>query len=171
MKKLFRLFVLISFALSTLAGCEQSTQLRTATISEITTAGSENYGVRVNFSDDSRLEGKGVDVQIKFNKTGLITMWQENQAKFDYEILESDEWYSLTTIFTVKDNPENVNTERFELNEEANAKTYLFNYKGDRGIEVTFRAVAGDKQENAYKTGEILVDSTPISNQFTLKIK
>ncbi len=171
MKKRFRLLMIVAFAFSTLAGCEHSTQLRTATISEITAAGSENYGVRVNFLDDTRLEGKGVDVQIKFNKKGTITMWQENQEKFDYEILESDEWYSLTTIFTIKDKIENSNTENFELNEEARTKTYLFNYKGEGGIEVTFRAVAGDKQENAYKLGEILVDSTPISDQFTLKIK
>lgn len=170
MKKIFKFAMFIVFA-SVLTGCEQSTQLRTASFSEITSAGSENYGVRVSFLNDSRLDGKGVDVQIKFNKKGTITMWQENQEKFDYEILDSDEWYSMTTIFTIKDNPENANTETFETHEKAVSRTYLFNYKGEGGIELTLRAVAGDKQENAYKTGEILVDSTPISDQFNLKIK
>jgi len=171
MKRLFKLSAIIFFAFSLLTGCEQSTQLRTASFNEITSAGSEDYGIRVSFASDDRLEGKGVDVQVKFNKTGTITMWQENEEKFEYEILESDEWYSMETIFTIKDKKENVNTEKFETHDKVTTKTYLFNYNGEGGIELTFRAVAGDIQENGYKTGQILLDSTPISNQFTLKIK
>lgn len=171
MKKIFRLIAIILFLTNVLAGCEQSTLLRTATISEITSAGSKDYGVRVSFLNDERLEEKGVDVQVKFSKTGNITIWKENDNKFQYEILESDEWYSMTTITTVKDNPENANREIFETHNKAIAKTYLFNYSGEGGIDITFRVVAGDKMENGYKTGEILVDSTPISDQFTLKVK
>ena len=170
-KAFFSLFVIIASVITFMTGCEQSTKLRTASISEITTAGSDNYGVRVTFASDKRLDGKGVDVQVKFNKVGTITMWQENQDKFDYEIVEKDEWYSMTTIFAVKNNPENTNKESFVTHDKAIAKTYLFSYAGDGTIEVTLRVVAGDKQENAYKTGEILVDSEPISEQFTLKIK
>lgn len=171
MRKLFRLIVILVFTFSALVGCEQSTVIRSATISEITAPGSENYGVKVSFLKDSRLDGKGVDVQVKFNKTGFITMWQENQPKFEYEILKSDEWYSMTSIFTIKDNVENTNKEIFELHEKAVAKTYMFNFAEEGGIEITLRVVAGLKHENAYKTGEILVDSEPISDQFTLKIK
>lgn len=171
MKRIIRLIAIIMFVFNFFTGCEQSTQLRTATISEITSAGSEDYGVRVTFLSDDRLEGKGVDVQVKFSKTGTITIWQENDKKFDYEILESDEWYSMTTIITVKDNPENANTETFETHDKALAKTYLFNYSGEGKMDITLRVVAGNKMENGYKTGEILVDSKPISEQFTLKIK
>ena len=170
MKKIFKISLFVALA-SILSGCEQSTLLRTATISEITASGSDNYGVRVSFASDSRLDEKGVDVQVKFDKTGSITMWQENQEKFIYEIKENDEWYSMTSIFTVKNNDENLNTEKFVTHDKALTKTYLFNYQGDGKIEVTLRVVAGDIHENAYKTGEILVDSTPISDQFTLKIK
>lgn len=171
MKKIVKLALIIMFVFCFLTGCEQSTMLRTASFSEITSAGSENYGVRVTFATDSRLENKGVDVQVKFNKTGTITMWKENEEKFEYEILESDEWYSMTTIFTVKDNPENVNKEIFETYDKAIAKTYLFNYDGEGEIEITFRAVVGEIEENAYKTGEILIDTQPVSSQFSIKVK
>lgn len=171
MKKIIKLAFIISAVFGILSGCEQSTELRTASISEITAAGSENYGVRVSFADDSRLDGKGVDVQIKFNKTGTITIWEENDQKFEYEILESDEWFSMERIVTMKGDEEKANTETFETHDKATTRTYLFNYTGEGGMEITFRAVAGDKHENAYKTGEILVDSAPISSQFTLKIK
>ena len=171
MKKIISLVVVIMFTLTFLTGCESSTLLRTASISEITSAGSDDYGVRVTFADDSRLDGKGVDVQIKFNKTGTITIWQEHQERFEYKIVENDEWYSMTTIFTEKNDPTKANTENFEVYEKAVGKTYLFNYKEEGGIEIILRVVAGDKQENAYKTGEILVDSAPISDQFILKIK
>lgn len=171
MKRILKLVVVLAVAIFIFSGCEQSTQIKAATISEITAAGSENYGVRVNFLKDSRFEGKGVDVQVKFNKTGTIIIWQENQPKFEYEILESDEWYSMTSIFAIKDNPENANTETFEVFEDASAKTYLFNYSGEGKMEITLRAVAGTKQENAYKKGEILADSMPISDQFTVNIK
>ena len=171
MKKIIKLVMVLAVAISVLSGCEQSTQIKASTISEITTAGSENYGVRVTFLKDSRLEGKGVDVQVKFNKTSTITMWQENQSKFEYEILESDEWYSMTTIFVIKDNIANANTETFESFEDAIDKIYLFNYSGEGEMEITLRVVVGTRQQNAYKKGEILVDSIPISDQFTLKIK
>ena len=171
MKRLVKLGVIIAFVVNIFTGCEQATMIRTASITEITTAGSDDYGVRITFAADDRFDGKGVDVQVKFSKTGKITMWQENQERFEYEILESDEWYSMTTIFTLKGNSEKANTEIFETHEKATGKTYLFNYSGEGGIEVTLRAVAGEKLENGYKTGEILVDSTPISDQFNLKIK
>lgn len=170
-KTILSLFLIISSVIIFMEGCEQSTKLQTASFSEITAAGSDNYAVRVTFANDKRLDGKGVDVQVKFSKTGSITMWQENQEKFDYEITESDEWYSMTSIFTIKGNAENLNTEVYETHDKILTKTYLFKYEGKGGMEITLRAVVGDKQQNAYKTGEILVDSEPISDQFTVKIK
>ncbi len=154
---------LLAVCLCLLWGCENATELRTVYFNEITSTGSENYGVRVTFASDSRLDGKGVDIQIKFSKIGTITLWQENQEKFDYQIADYDEWFSLTSIFSEE------NQEKFVTYENVVSKTYLFS--SEEKIEVTLRAVAGDIQENAYKTGEILLDATPISNQFILKIK
>ena len=144
-------------------GCENSTEIRTAYITEITGAGSKNYGVKIGYSEDKRLEGKGTDVQVKFEKVGKITIWKDGDKKIDYNIEDYDEWYSMTSIFS-KDE-----TTKFEKYEDALNKTYLFNYDGQ--MKVTFRVIVGQIEENSDKSGEILVGSQTISDNFTLKIK
>lgn len=164
--KVILAFLLVLSCLSMFA-CENSTQLRTATISEITSVGSDNYGVRITFLNDKRLEDKSVDVQVKFNKTGKITFWEENQDKLTFNIEEIDEWYSLTSLIAnAKNEP---NTESFDEHNKAFTKTYLWNFDGR--ININIRAVAGQKEENSEQTGYILVGSEPISDQFTLKIQ
>lgn len=59
--------------------------------------------------------------------------------------------------------------EKFENFKDALTKTYLFNYDGK--IELTFRVVVGNKEDNIDGNGEILVGSEPVSDQFNLKIK
>ncbi len=167
-KSLVVVFILMALVCGSLYGCEKSTQLRAATISEITSAGSKNYGVRVSYSDDKRLKGKGTDVQIKFSKVGTIKIWKENQEKFDYEIEDFDEWYSLTHIFNEADST-SARGDKFEKYEDALTKTYLFNFNGD--IKITFRVVVGEIEENIDGDGQILVGSQPVSDNFTLKIK
>ena len=166
MKFLCLAVILIGMA-GMLYACEDSTQLKCASISEITSAGSENYGVRVSFYNDSRLEDKYVDVQIKFDKICDITFWEENQNKLTLEIDDFDEWYSLTNLIAIAKGQEG--QESFEKFSEASAKTYLFNH--DSPLEITFRVVVGDVEKNSAETGQILVGSEPISDQFTLKIK
>lgn len=161
------LIVLLLMVSLTVFACEDSTQLRCATITEITAAGSENYGVRISFLQDKRLQDKYVDVQVKFNKTGEITFWEENQEKMEFIIEDFDEWYSIEYLKAKATSTEG--SEKFEKFEKALARTYLFNYDGK--IEFTFRVVAGDIEDNSTETGEILVGSEPISKQFTLKIK
>lgn len=170
MKKSLICFAMIAMILTIfLAGCEQSTQLNTASIREITSAGSDNYGVRISYAEDKRLEGKGTDVQIKFDKRGTITIWQENQNKFDYTITDIDEWFSMTDIFAEANLGEGESKNvKFEKIEEALTKVYLFNYDGK--INITFRVVVGEIDESSDGNGEILVGSEPISDQFTLKI-
>ncbi len=167
-KGLLILMMVMLVSCGVMFGCEKSTQIRCASISEITAAGSKNYGVRVSYSDDKRLKGKGTDVQIKFSKVGTIKIWKENQEKFDYIIEDYDEWYSMTHIFNEADES-TVNGDKFEKIEDALTKTYLFNFDGS--IKVTFRVVVGDIEENSEGNGEILVGSQPVSNNFTLKIK
>ena len=161
------LVVVLLFCSFTFFACEDATTLNCASISEITQVGSENYGVRVNFYSDSRLKGKGVDVQIKFSKLGEITIWEENQDKGIYAIDEIDEWQSMTGIIASLNG--NAGQEKFMKFEHASAKTYLFNF--DKPIEITFRVVAGDIEDNIENNGEILVGSEAISKQFILKIK
>ena len=164
--KILTIFFVI-FSCFGIVGCEDATKLNTAVISEITSAGSKNYGVRISFFNDSRMEEKSVDVQLKFSKTGEITFWEENNDKLTFEIVEEDEWYSVTTLIAkAKDES---GTEDFEKHNEAMTRTYLFNFDGN--IEINIRAVAGQKTENEEETGYILVGSEPISQQFTLKIK
>lgn len=165
-KKIFSLILLVSAFSMTLFGCEKSTQLRTAYINEITAAGSENYAIKVSYSEDSRLENKGTDIQVKFDNIGTIKIGKENEEKFQYKINDYDEWYSMTAIFAQAENK--VGEEKFENYKDALPKTYLFEFDGD--IKITFRIVAGDIEENSEGTGEILAGSEPISEQFTLKI-
>lgn len=150
-----------------LVGCEDATQIHCATISEITSAGSKNYGVRVSYQQDSRLEGKATDVQIKFSKIGQYIFWEENGEKLTFNITQMDEWYSVTNLIFKAKGKEG--EEKFEDLKGAKTKFYLFNFDGKS--EVTLRVVAGQKEENINQTGEILVGSEPISSQFVLKIK
>lgn len=166
-KKYLLLTIFLLCTIIMLSACENSTQLNCASISEITSAGSDNYGVRVSFYNDSRLKEKYVDVQIKFDKICDVTFWIENDEKLTLEIDDYDEWYSMENLIKKAKGQEG--QENFEKFSEATAKTYLFNYDG--ALEITFRVVAGDIEDNSQGTGQILVGSEPISDQFTLKIK
>lgn len=157
---LLMFFVMIS-------GCEDATQIRCASISEITISGSKNYGVRISYQDDSRLDGRATDVQIKFSSIGEYTFWEDNDEKIKFVVSEMDEWYSLTSLIYKAKGKEG--EEKFEDLKNAETKFYLFNFNGKS--EVTIRVVAGQKEDNLNKTGEILVGSEPISSQFVLKIK
>ncbi len=163
--KIFVTFLII-FSTFFVFGCESSTILKCAIISEATSVGSKNYITKITFLDDSRLNKKGVDIQVKFNKIGNIFIGKENEEKINYKIEEIDEWYSLTTIFAKAGDNQN---EYFEYFENAIDKTYIWNYDGS--IEVTLRVVVGDIEKNYEENGQILVGSEPISNQFVLKIK
>ena len=150
-----------------LFACEGATQIHCASISEITSAGSKNFGVRVSYQEDKRLDGKATDVQIKFSKIGEYTFWEENDTKLKFVITEMDEWYSLTNLVYKARGKEG--EEKFEDLKDAQTKFYLFNFDGKS--EITLRVVAGQKENNINETGEIIVGSEPISNQFVLKIK
>lgn len=165
-KKIFALILLVCACSMTFFACEKSTQLRTAYIREITSDGSKNYGIRITYAEDKRLEGKGTDIQVKFNNLGTIKIGNEGEEKFEYKVQDYDEWYSLTAIFAEAKG--NAGNEKFEKYEDALTKTYLIEYDGE--MKITFRVVAGDIEDNTQGTGEILAGSEPISDNFTLKI-
>lgn len=165
-RKRMGLMMVLLCGLVAFAGCENSTKITAAYISESTGAGSENYGVKISYSQDSRLEGKYTDVQVRFSQKGEIVVWKENQEKISYTIADYDEWYSLTTIFAQGEGEKG--EEKFELYDDVKSKSYLFNSETPQ--EITFRVVVGKIQQNFQGTGQILVGSEPISDHFTLKI-
>ena len=164
--KIFVVFFLI-ISIFFLFACENSTQLRCATISEITSSGSDNYAVRINYLKDNRLKEKYTDVQIKCDKVCQLIFWEENQEKITLNIDDFDEWFSLTSLIFQANDREGEET--FEKFTDATGKTYLFNYDGT--LQITLRVVAGDIEDNSAGTGKILVGSEPISPQLTIKIK
>ena len=117
------------------------------------------------------LEAGGSERIYKQHKKGKLLARERLETLFDdgifFEIDDYDEWYSLTNLIAISKNKEGKET--FEKFSEATGRTYLFNYDGE--IEITFRVVVGDIEENSQGSGQILVGSEPISKQFTLKIK
>lgn len=167
--KVFKNIILASMIICMFAiiGCEDATQIKCATISEITSAGSDNYALRISYQEDSRLDGRGTDIQIKFSKIGTYTFWEENDEKLEFVITQMDEWFSLTSLIYQARGEEG--KEVFEDLKGAKTKFYLFNFEGKS--EITLRVVVGQREDNFDGGGEILVGSEPISSQFVLKIK
>ena len=164
--KILSLALLVCIISFPLFACEKSTELRCAFITEISAPSSNNKVVRVSYQEDKRLEDKGTDVQIKFNNIGTIKIGKENQEKFDYKIKDYDEWYSMTAIFAEKENKSG--QEEYEKFQDALTKTYLFEYDGE--MKITLRVVAGNIEDNVQSTGQILAETEPISDNFTIKI-
>ena len=82
-------------------------------------------------------------------------------------LYKKDDWYSLTSLIAIAQDKSN--TEKFMPFKDAVTKTYIFN--SEKPIELTLRVVAGDVEENSQKTGDVLVGSEDISDEFKLKIQ
>ena len=148
-------------------GCEDSTMIKSAFISEATSAGSDEYVVRINFQTDSRLESESVDVLIKSDKPVNLTFWEENQEELTLTFDKSDYWESLTHL--VKLSKGEAGAEAFEKFAEVTNKSYIF--KSEEPVNLTFRVIAGQVQDNGDGTGQILIGTDNISEEFVLKIK
>ena len=158
---------LVLVSLFFFTACENATKIRAVSITEITSAGSDNYGIRIAFQEDKRIEEKGVDIQVKSSKVGDVIIWQEGKKKETISFTESDKWYSLTTLFVMaQDKP---NTETFEEFGQALTKTYLFNSSDSKAL--TFRVIVGDIEPNIHGSGQVLTGSMDVSKEFVLKIK
>lgn len=164
-KNIVALF-LLSFAFL-LVGCEDSTMIKSAFISEATSAGSDEYVLRINFQTDSRLESESVDVLIKSDKPVNLTFWEENGQELTLTFDRSDYWESLTHLVTLSKGE--LGRETFEKFAKVTNKSYIF--KSEEAVNLTFRVIAGQVQDNSDGTGQILIGTDNISEEFVLKIK
>lgn len=169
MKKISLIIISLMLAITSIClfACEGATFLECASISEITTAGSRDYAIKVCFYQDKRIEDKYVDIQVKANKMAELSMWEENSEKITISFDDYDEWRSLTTLISIGEGKEG--EEEFERFKDIAAKTYIFN--SDEPVNLTLRVVVGEVEDNTSGNGQILVGSEVISKQFTLKIK
>lgn len=151
-----------------MVGCENSTEIQGATITDISVSGADNYGIRVSFLTDKRLENKYVDVQVKTDKavTGM-EIWEDGGTKYTINLTEVDQWQSITTIFVEAQSKPG--TEQFQKFSEAISKRYLFSSKSQ--VNLLFRVVVGDVADNDTGKGKVLANSEPISDIFKLKVE
>jgi len=168
MKRIFKVLACCLLFSIIFIGCENTTNIRAASFSDISVSGADSYGVSIKFQSDKRLEGKYVDVQVKADKViDNITIWLDGGTKYTFNFEEKDSWQSITSILV--NGQEKPNTEEFEKFEEATGRRYLFSAK--EKVTLTFRVMAGDTQDNSQGTGKVLVSSEPISNEFKLKVE
>lgn len=164
MKKIKFLALLIICA-CIFAGCESSNEITVAYLSNATSAGSEDYAVKITFQQDDRVEKKYYDIQIMSDVDDLqFTFFQEGEGKMSATISQSNRWNSLTSIIYSSMGQEG--KESFEQLKNAVDVIYVFNV--EKPAKLFFRVVAGEVEDNADGTGEILANTQPVSADFVL---
>lgn len=161
MKKIIS-FVLLPIFCLILTACESGNTLRTATFSEITSAGSEDYTFKVMFSEDERVDEKYYDLQIKADGNKKIVIGKEFEEKKEIQLTEN--WQSLTTLLLREPD-----TETFTKGKDAGSLIYIFN--AEEKTKVILRAVVGGITDNANKTGKIITNPEPASAEFEIETK
>lgn len=164
MKKIKFLALLIICA-CIFAGCESSNEITVAYLSNATSAGSEDYAVKITFQQDDRVENKYYDIQIMSDVDDLqFTFFQEGEGKMSATISQSNRWNSLTSIIYSSMGQEG--KESFEQLKNAVDVIYVINV--EKPAKLFFRVVAGEVEDNADGTGEILANTQPVSADFVL---
>ena len=161
MKKIFAI-LLFSICCLGFAGCESGNMLRTASFTNITQAGSEDYTFRITFAEDKRVNDRYYDIQIKADGNKKIKIGREMQEKKEIQLTEK--WNSLTTLLASQ-----LNTETFLKGSEATTVVYIFN--ATEKIKVTLRVVVGGVEENASGTGQIITSPEDASNEFVIETR
>jgi len=162
MKKFFSILSVFLMSLCVLSGCEESNTVKTVAFSNITGAGSKDYTVKVMFIEDERVDNKYYDIQIKADKEIKIKIGKEMEEKKEISINEN--WNSLTTLLI--DTP---NTETFTKGSDAVTLVYIFTSQDK--AKITFRAVVGGIEENAYGSGYIITSPEACSDELVLEMK
>ncbi len=165
MKKVF--LCILCFCLF-LAGCESETQVNCAHISNITSALSTNYAIKVVLDDDDRVSDKNVGLQIKSSESDLTLVFGEEMGDdYTLSLPNADYWYNLTYLISKTNG---VTTEAGYLMYEEYGDR-VFRFSADKDVELTFRMVAGETKVNEETGEEILVLSEPISDEVTISVK
>ena len=165
MKKCILIILCVCFCF--LAGCESQTAINAAHISDITSAKSTEYGIKVTVDEDKRLEEKYIEIQVKSsNENQSLTLGQELGSTYTIIIPKSDFWYNLSALIS-KTNGVGTDTEYTPF-KEYGSKVFMFS--SDEDVKLTFRVVAGDVQQA--KSGEkVLTLSESISSEVELDVK
>ncbi len=150
------------------AGCEDGTQVNCAHISDITSAQSTQYAIKVILDEDERVNDKHVGLQIKSSEENLmLTFGEELGDDYTLSLPRADYWYNLTYLISKTNG---VGTEAGYLDYDAYG-TRVFRFSANMDVDLTFRMVVGKPKKNE-ETGEgILVLSEPISDEVTVKVK
>ena len=93
-----------------------------------------------------------------------ITFWKENDSKLSTNITEKDIWLSLTSLKVSSAGLEGQET--FGQLKDAVTDIYIFNVS--KPCKLIFRVVAGQIAENSDKTGFVILNTAPISDDFVL---
>ncbi len=167
MKKIILIFFCVCFSFLAL-GCESETQLRVATISNITSPLSTHYSIKVNLEEDERVAERFVDLQIKSSKENqTLRFGEENGDAYTITLEEKDYWYNLTYLIS-KTNGVGVEGNYEKYSDFGNK---VFNFSSQNDVTLVFRVVAG-KETTSEETGEkILVLSEDISKEVKVKVK
>ena len=167
MKKFLLVFLCVCFSFLAF-GCEIETQLRVATISNMTSKLSTHYSIRVNLEKDDRVAERYVDLQIKSSKENqTLRFGEENADAYTITLEDKDYWYNLTYLIS-KTNGLEVEGE-YQKYEDFGSK--IFNFSSQNDVEISFRVVAGKEKENSETGEKILVLSEDISDVLTIKVK
>ena len=167
MKKFVLIFFCACFSFLAI-GCEKETQLRVATISDITSPLSTHYSIKVNLEEDKRVAERYVDLQIKSSKENqTLRFGEENGDAYTITFDEKDYWYNLTYLIG-KTNGVGVEGD-YEKYADFGNKVYNFSSQND--VTLVFRVVAGKEKTNEETGEKILVLSEDISKEVKVKVK
>lgn len=167
MKKFVLIFLCVCFSFLAL-GCETETQLRVASISDLTAARSTHYSIKVVLEDDDRVSERYVDLQIKSDKENqTLRFGEENGDAYTITLPEKDYWYNLTYLISTTNG----------AGVEGNYEKYpdygnrVYNFSSQNDVNLTFRVVAGKEKTNEQTGEKILVVGEDISKELKMKVK
>lgn len=159
--------LLICFCVFTV-GCDSETQVNCAHISNITSALSNQYAIKVVLDDDERVQEKYVSLQIKSSVENLsLTFGEEMEDDYVLSFPKADYWYNLTYLISQTNG---VGTEAGYLDYEEYGDR-VFRFSAEEDVKLTFRMVAGATKVNEETGEEILVLSEPISKEVEVDVK
>ena len=165
MKKLLLCF--LSAILVFMVGCDNQ-GLQCAHLTNGTQGLSRTYAVRMVLDNDSRVEERFVDLQIKSSASNLtLNFGEERQDRQDIVITNGDEWYNITVLLANSNGMSG--NETYEKYGEKGNMTYIFTTKTDATL--TFRVVVGEAVQNDAGTGYVLTSIEKISNELEIKAK